>query len=496
MNIHTQISSVTEHACSAVIVNLFEGVTSLGGATGAVDKALGGLLSQIIQQEKFEAKPGQTLLVHTQGRIPAHSVIVAGLGKASGFSLEQVRRASAAAMRKARECRAASVASIVHGAGIGGLPMAAAAQATVEGALIASYEFTRYKSAPESFQTEDFTLLEVNEGRRADLEAGAAKGAVVGEAVNEARDLINTPASDVYPAMLAGYAEALAHEAGLTARVLDREECERLGMGAFLAVAQGSDRPPKFIVLRYCPEGASETVAIIGKGVTFDTGGYCIKTADSMFTMKDDMSGAAAVLATMRAVGKLKPKVNVMGIIAATENMISGAAYRPGDVVRAMNGKTIEIENTDAEGRVTLSDALSYAVSEGADELIDLATLTGACVVALGRRISGLFCNNDALRARLMEASHASGDILWDMPLLADYFEQIESQVADMKNTGGREAGATTAALLLQEFVDGRPWAHIDIAGPAFVTTDNGLIAHGGTGAGVRVLIEYLTNRR
>ncbi|MCC6483647.1 MAG: leucyl aminopeptidase [Armatimonadetes bacterium] len=493
MKTQTQISSVTEHACDALIVNLFEGVTTPGGATGAVDKALGGLISQLIAQEKFEGKLGKTLLIHSQGKIPAARVVLVGLGKSQDFTLEAVRRASAAAIRKAREARAASVSSISHGARIGGLEPASAAQATVEGALIASYEFTKYKSKPDNAAIESFTLISNDPAEVEKLERGARKGQIVAEAVNEARDLINTPASDVYPEMLAGYAEALAHEAGLGARVLDREECERMGMGAFLAVAKGSERPPRFIVLKHTVEGAKKTVAIVGKGVTFDTGGYCIKTAESMFTMKDDMSGAAAVLAAMRAVGRLKPGVNVMGIVAATENMISGSAYRPGDVVRAMNGKTIEIENTDAEGRVTLSDALSYAASEGADEIIDLATLTGACVVALGRRISGLFCNNDALRARLMEASDTSGDLLWDMPLLADYFEQIESKVADMKNTGGREAGATTAALLLQEFVDAKPWAHIDIAGPAFVSKDNGLVSYGGTGAGVRLLIEYLT---
>ncbi|MEI6916136.1 MAG: leucyl aminopeptidase, partial [Armatimonadota bacterium] len=261
----------------------------------------------------------------------------------------------------------------------------------------------------------------------------------------------------------------------------------------YVAVTLGSSQPPKFIVMRYTPDHPVEkTIAIIGKGITFDTGGYSIKPADSMFGMKDDMSGAAAVLATMDAIARMKPGVGVLMIIAATENMISGEAYRPGDILRAMNGKTIEVENTDAEGRLTLADALCYAVSQKADEIIDLATLTGACVVALGSRLSGLFCNNGEFQERLMFAAETSGDSLWPMPMLEDYFEQIESKVADMKNIGGREAGATTAALLLKEFVEETPWAHIDIAGPAFVSKDNGLVQHGGTGAGVRLLIEYI----
>ncbi len=493
MEIKPLTGSIIQVECDALIVNLFKGVTAPGGATGAVDKALGGLLSELIAQEGFEGKPGQILLVHTQGMLPAKKVIVVGLGEAEKFDTNAARRASAAAARRAREVKAVKVASIIHGAGIGGMDPARSAQATVEGAVIGTYRFLSYKSEPDPHEIQEFLLVEVDESKSTAVRWGAERGRIVGEAVNYARDLVNAPSCKVTPSRLADFGAQIAREGKLDFSALEREDARRLGMGAYLAVAQGTDEPPKFIVLKYTPSTPSEkTVAVIGKGVTFDSGGLSLKDSDSMSTMKDDMAGAAAMLAIMKAVAQLKPTVSVMGISAATENMPSGKAVKPGDIARAMNGKTIEIDNTDAEGRLTLSDALCYAVENGADELIDLATLTGACVVALGREISGAFVNDKKLLSHLMDASEISGDIIWPMPLHDNYKELFSSDIADMKNTGGREAGATTAALLLQEFTSNKPWAHIDIAGPAFYTKENPLTGKGGTGAGVRLLIEYL----
>jgi len=336
-------------------------------------------------------------------------------------------------------------------------------------------------------------VAEMDSSRMPAVRAGVQRGEVVSRAVNFARDLVNSPANHITPSALALLATQMAAARGLEALILERADAERLGMGCYLAVARGSQEAPKFITLRYRPEGTPDgRVAIIGKGVTFDSGGLSLKSAESMVTMKDDMSGAAAVLAAMQAVAQLRPGREVLAIVPAVENMPSGSAMRPGDVVRAMNGRTIEIENTDAEGRLTLADALCYAVRAGCDELIDLATLTGACVWALGRVYSGLMSNNEELVERLKACSRVCGDRIWPLPLSEDYRYLIESQVADMKNTGGREGGAITAALLLQEFTDGRPWAHIDIAGPAFLSQDNGIIEKGASGAGVRLLIEHL----
>lgn len=486
-------ASITEIECDAAVVNLFQGVSSPGGAAGAVDRALDGLLSRLIREEGFEGKPGQTLLVHTHGRLPAGRVVLTGLGEAGRLDLETVRRASSAALRRAREARARRVATIVHGAGAGGLESARAAQATVEGAALGTYEFLKYKSEPDPRGIEELLVAEMDSSRMPSVRAGVQRGEVVSRAVNFARDLVNSPANHITPSALALLATQMAAARGLEALILERADAERLGMGCYLAVARGSQEAPKFITLRYRPEGTPDgRVAIIGKGVTFDSGGLSLKSAESMVTMKDDMSGAAAVLAAMQAVAQLRPGREVLAIVPAVENMPSGSAMRPGDVVRAMNGRTIEIENTDAEGRLTLADALCYAVRAGCDELIDLATLTGACVWALGRVYSGLMSNNEELVERLKACSRVCGDRIWPLPLSEDYRYLIESQVADMKNTGGREGGAITAALLLQEFTDGRPWAHIDIAGPAFLSQDNGIIEKGASGAGVRLLIEHL----
>jgi len=323
---------------------------------------------------------------------------------------------------------------------------------------------------------------------------GARTGEVFALATWFARDLVNSPANDVHPTYLAKAATDLAKEKGLTVEVLDRAECQKLGMGAFLGVAAGSEQPPCFIHLTYAPARPRKKVAIIGKGITFDAGGLDLKTAEGMLRMKDDMSGAAAVLGVMRALPDLKPPVEVHGLVAATENMPSGSAIRPGDVLKAMNGTTIEIGNTDAEGRLTLADAISYANAKiKPDEMVDLATLTGACVVALGPLVSGLFANNRGLAGRLRAAADQAGERLWELPLVDEYREFLKSEVADLNNVGPRGGGAITAGLFLKEFAGETPWAHVDIAGPAFSEKDLPLAPKGGTGVAVRTLLAYLT---
>jgi len=330
-------------------------------------------------------------------------------------------------------------------------------------------------------------------GSRARLEKACAKAATYASAVCFARDLVNRAPSDKTPRRLADLAEALKGS-GVSVTVMDKAACDSMGMGAFLGVAAGSEQPPKFIHLTYTPARPKKRVAVIGKGVTFDAGGLDLKTAEGMLRMKDDMSGAAAVLGLMRALPKLAPSVEVHGLIAATENMPSGSAIRPGDVLRAMNGTTIEIGNTDAEGRLTLADALCYAREHvKPDEMIDMATLTGACVVALGPLCSGLLANDHALAGRLLHAAGAAGESVWRLPLIDEYREGLKSEVADLNNVGPRGGGAITAALFLKEFAGDTPWAHLDIAGPAFTERDTPLAPKGATGVAVRTILTYLT---
>ncbi|MGE5589654.1 MAG: leucyl aminopeptidase [Bacillota bacterium] len=469
MEIRVVAKSITEIEADALIVNLFEGVTIPGGATGAVDQALGGAISDLIRSGEIKGKVGEVAVVHTLGRIPARRVLVAGLGKADSFDLEKVRVVSAAAVRKARDLGAAHVSSIAHGAGIGGLDYKQAAAAVVEGTLLGLYTFTTYqKKGEEAREVHEFTLAEIDAGKAREMAEAARVGRIFAEGANLARDLGNEPANVLTPSALADRAVKVAEELGLEYEVLDADAMAKLGMGALLGVAQGSAEPPRMVVMKYQGHpGSKETLALVGKGITFDTGGISIKPSQGMAEMKFDMCGAASVVGAMRIVGQLKPKVNVMGVIPATENMPGGRAQRPGDIVRALNGKTIEIDNTDAEGRLILADAICYARKLGATRIVDIATLTGACVVALGHVASGVVANNDDLADLVIAAGKASGEKFWRLPAFEEYKKQIKSDYADIKNSGGRPAGAITAGLFLAEFVEETPWAHLDIAGTA-----------------------------
>jgi leucyl aminopeptidase len=419
-------------------------------------------------------------------------VIVVGLGEPKELTLETLRRAAAAGLRRARDLGARHVAEDL---GDDRLAARERAQALVEGAILGTYIFDRYKREKNGKAVDRLTVVVSDERESREAGEGARRGEIFGGAAVFARDLVNMPANEVHPAQLAKVASQIAREAGLRVRIYDRAQCARLGMGAFLGVAAGSQQPPKFIHLTYGPRGRqARRVALIGKGITFDAGGLDLKSADGMLRMKDDMSGAAAVLGIMKVLPLLKAGVEVHGLIAATENMPSGSAFRPGDVLRAMNGTTIEVGNTDAEGRLTLADALSYARDRiKPDEIIDVATLTGACVVALGPLCAGLFANDQALADRLLAAAQQAGERLWQLPLIDEYREHLKSEVADLNNVGPRGGGAITAGLFLKEFAGPTPWAHLDIAGPAFSEKDLPLAPKGATGVAVRTLLTYLT---
>ncbi|PYM06835.1 MAG: leucyl aminopeptidase [Candidatus Rokuibacteriota bacterium] len=458
-----------------------------------LDRTLGGQMAEVLKEEQFQGKTGQLSHFYTAGRVPAKRVMVVGLGARGQVTAETVRRAAAAGVRRARDLGARVVSIDVLG---DPLPLGQRARAVVGGAILGTYTFERYRKEKTDKVVEELRLVDPDARRAEALNEAIRIGQRFAEATSFARDLINAPANEVNPTYLAKTAAEIAREGKLKLRVYERAECEKMGMGAYLGVALGSDSPPKFIHLTYHPPGrARRRVAIIGKGITFDSGGLDLKPADGMLRMKNDMSGAAAVLAVMRTLPALKPPLEVHAIIAATENMVSGKAQRPGDIVRAMNGVTIEIGNTDAEGRLTLADALCYAVTRvKPDEMIDVATLTGACVVALGSLCAGLLTNDQPLADRVKAAADLVGERVWQLPMIDEYKEGLKSDVADINNVGPRGGGAINAGIFMKEFVGDIPWVHLDIAGPAFSDKDLPLCPKGGTGFGVRTLLAYLTD--
>jgi leucyl aminopeptidase len=488
------IGDATQIEVDALIVNLFEGVTQPGGTTGAVDRALGGPITELIAAGEIKGGSGENTLIHTLGRIPARRVIVAGLGKQSQLSVDRIRRVTAEACRYARGKGSRRLATIVHGAGAGGIEPDRAAQAIAEGSILGLYTFRRHiTKEPDNGRVDELLIVERDESRLSQLERGCSTGKVIAEAVNSARDMINEPANFMTPGDMAETAMKIAAEYGLQYTVLEREQMREMGMGALLGVAQGSGQAPKFIVLQYRGDDASQrVVGLVGKGITFDSGGISIKPSENMGEMKGDMAGGATVMAVLLALGQLKPKINVTALIPATENLPSGMALKPGDVVRAMNGKTIEIVSTDAEGRLILADALSYAVKLGLSPIVDVATLTGACHVALGDVATGGFTNNEELVKRVVGLAEEAGERLWQMPMYEEYREQNKSDVADIKNTGGKYGGAITAAQFLSEFVGDSPWVHLDIAGTSYASKEKGYVVKGATGATVRTLISLV----
>jgi len=436
-----------------------------------------------LAERGFEGKVGEACAVPADD---GSTVVAIGMGSPDEVTAETFRRAGAAFAKAAwNDARAALAVLDVAGE----LDRGVAAEAVAEGALLSAYRFTKYKSEAKPSKLESLVIV----GRGAKVQTGADRGARIAAAVSLARDLVNEPAGAMTPSRLAEVATEVAEREGLDVTVLDEVAIANEGLGGLEGVAQGSDQPPRLIELVYDPPGARGTIALVGKGITFDSGGLSLKTADGMETMKTDMSGAAAVLATMSVLPALAPKVKVIGILPTTENMPSGTAIKPGDVLKIRNGKTVEVLNTDAEGRLVLADGLSLAVEAGVDAIVDLATLTGACMVALGRKIAGLMGNNDAWTEQVGDAAERAGEKVWPLPLPDAYRKLIDSEVADIRNTGGdRYGGALTAGLFLKEFVDDVPWAHLDIAGPARSEEDDAYTPKGGSGFGVRTLVELV----
>ncbi len=491
MEIKVIAGDIIKIKADAIIVNFFEGMERLDGDIAAVDKALDGAISQLISQGEIKGKLNEITIVHSLGKLPTARVVVSGLGKQSELSPNKIRGAVAETCRWLRQKGIGNITTTAQGAVINNIRLEDAAQVVTEGALLGLYSFRKHITKEDDKPGEIKQLLIVgSDEAKPHLEEGSNKGKVLAEATNLARNMVNEPANYMTPNHMAKMAKNLAESHGLEVSVLEQGQMTELGMGALLGVAQGSRQPPKFIVLHYRGGDSAEiNVALVGKGITFDSGGISIKSSEGLAEMKGDMAGGAAVMAAISAIAQLKPKINVTAIVPATENLPSGNALKPGDILTAMNGKTIEIITTDAEGRLILADALAYAKKFGAKFIVDVATLTGACRVALGDVCSGAFGNNQELVDKVIAAGNEAGELIWQMPMYDEYKEQNKSDVADIKNIGGRYGGAITGAKFLAEFINDTPWIHLDIAGTSLSEKERGYLVKGATGVPVRTLV-------
>jgi leucyl aminopeptidase len=498
VTVTAKAGDITTFETDAIVVNLFEGIKAPGGSTGALDKLLDGAISGLIEDGEISGKQGEIGMLHTTRKLNAKRVVVVGLGKRDKFNMDTVRDVSSIVARHLRRVGVKRAATIAHGAGIGGLDATMSAQAMTEGTVLGLYAFNQYRARkddePER-ELEELVIVEQDKDRIKSLKMGVEKGNLLAESVVIARDLINEPANVVNPAKMAEIATEVAKRGKLNITVLGREDMMELGMGAILAVTAGSMNEPKLIVMEHRgdPNNQDNNIALVGKGITFDSGGISIKPSASMWEMKGDMSGGASVIGAMNAIASLGPKINVFGVVPAVENMPSGTAQRPGDIIRAMNGKTIEVDNTDAEGRLVLADAISYVKSEkGAKRVVDIATLTGAIVVALGHVTSGVMGTSQTMVDAVLNASKITGEKMWQLPMFDEYRRQNHSDYADVKNTGGRPAGSITAAFFISEFTDSVEWAHLDIAGTFMADRTRGHLVKGATGIPTRTLVQLV----
>lgn len=485
MRIELQQGRMSDLEAAVLAVPGFEG----NGNDEGLNELTGGWINEVRTSGEFNGKPEELAILHRPPGMKSRRLALGGAGPEEQFDEARMRRLAGTVVRalKAKSLRS------IHFFLPERFATASFAQAAVEGAILGGFEPDQLRTDPRKNdqKVEVFTVCTHSGGTS--LGSSVENGRVIGESQNFARELVNQPANLLTPLALADRAREMAEEAGLACEIFDEARMREIGMGSLLGVSMGSDNPPAFIVIRYSPANAlsGDHIALVGKGVTFDTGGISIKPADGMEKMKYDMGGAAGVLGAMRAIARLKPNVRVTGFVPTVENMVSGRAQRPGDIVTSLSGRTIEVLNTDAEGRLILADALTYSIREGCTHLIDAATLTGAIVVALGHLYVGTFSNNDDLAAKLMEAGTAVGERYWRMPMDDEYKEYLKSAFADLPNIGGRWAGSITAAKFLEEFVESKPWVHLDIAGTAWLDDPKPFLAKGPTGVGVRTFVNF-----
>lgn len=490
MDIVIASGKLAAQSADALVVGLYESEKELPAELIALDDSLGGAIAQSVKLGRLSGKLSEYEVFHSHTGISAGLVAVVGLGSKANLTCEKLRSAFGEICRTLRQSKATIIAAQVLGDG-SSIPVAERAQAIAEGAYLGLYTFRRYITKKADYpEVKTITLL-CGADESVSAKLGADTGRIMAEAAILARDMANEPSNHMYPADIASIATSIAKSHNMEITILEKSEMAAMGMNAALSVAQGSAQPPKFIIMSYKGTSSDKVdLALVGKGITFDSGGISLKPADGMGDMKGDMAGAASVIAAMSAIAQIKPRLNVTAVVAAVENMPSGTAYKPGDIVRAMNGKSIEIISTDAEGRLTLADAIAYVNTKiKAKHIVDVATLTGACIVALGHVASAILSNNQALANKVLSAGQKTGELSWQMPLFEEYKKQNKSDVADIKNAGGRPAGTITAALFVCEFADDTPWVHMDIAGVNQSEKEHGYITKGATGVPVRTLI-------
>jgi len=476
----------------ALIVAVAEDEGQFKGIAAKVDKKFNGQLKKLREWGEVKGKLGEVTVVHTLGLMPPRRIVLVGLGKRDELDAEKIRRAVGSAVKALNKIGCKHVALALDNFSNGEIASETLGRAIAEAAILASYQY-RQKSGDEEKPTlELLELITPNRRLALEVEKGVQLGTILANATNFARNLVNAPASEMTPNTLAEQAKSVAAKWGLKCEVYDEQWIEQVGMGALRAVSLGSDQPPRFIVMRYEGAEGAPAIGLVGKGITFDAGGLCLKTAEGMLEMKGDMAGAAAVIAAMDAIAQLKPKVNVIACVPATENMPSGKAFKPGDILQTLAGKTVEVVNTDAEGRLILADAIAYAKQQGASPILDAATLTGAAIIALGPFCTGAFGNDEKLVQEVIEAGKEAGEPIWAMPMLPDYRELIKSDFADIKNTGGRPGGAITAAWFIGEFVGDTPWVHLDIAPTFWSDKDSHYLSKGATGVMVRTFVQFV----
>ena len=495
MKISVRKGTLADTDGEAIILALFED-KDLEGPALQVDERSNGLVGELKGSHDFEAKPSQISVIYPRGSLPAKRILLVGLGKHSDFNLEKLRTAFAKVMQHVRSLNIKGAATSID---LGFLPDAKdrVAQAVAEGALLGLYQYAPFKTVDrEDLKDVEELSIVAEEEDFPKINAAVEKAAAIARSVCYTRDLVSAPSNRMTPAILAGEAEGIAARKGISCTVLDKAKLKELGMNSLLSVGSGSNEEPRFIILEYMGGGKDAApIVLVGKGITFDSGGICIKPSDKMDEMKTDMAGGAAVLGAIMTSAELELPLNIVGLIPAAENMPSGTALKPGDVFTSYSGKTIEVINTDAEGRLILADALAYALRYKPAAIIDLATLTGACVIALGDDVIGMLGTDDKLKGELQEAARQTGELVWELPLWETYQEKIKSDIADYKNHGGRSAGAITAAAFLSKFVGDASWVHLDIAGPAWSDKEKTYIPKGASGIGVRLLVEFLRAR-
>ena len=486
---------IKEERAEAIILPRYQDDAKLEGAVSRLNQASRGRLRAHINSGEFQGKCNEVSILHMNGEIEARRIVLVGLGKKSSARLDSIRQAMGTVSKAMRSLRLTSFALAIPDRGVAETTLEATSQAMTEGCLLGLYQFLHYQRsrAQETHLVRTITLLAEDEKTLTMVRAGAERGQIIAEAVNSVRDLCNHPSNVLTPSTLAKEARVIAKARGVRCTILDRAKARKLGMGAYLGVARGSHEPPQFMILEYFGASKkSKPIVLVGKAITFDTGGISLKPADNMERMKADMTGGAIVLHTIRAAAKLKLPISVVGIVPSTENMPGGEATKPGDILTSLSGKTIEVLNTDAEGRLILADGLAYAMRYKPAAVIDVATLTGAVFVALGSHAVGVLGNNDALIGRVRAIGEVIGERAWQLPLWDEYKEQVKSDVADVRNIGGRGGGTITAAAFLSHFVGDYPWVHLDIAGTDWGESARPYIPKGPTGIGARLVIEVL----